>query len=411
MSGTKDPEFSHLPREIITKILGLLSYKDLCVLVRVSKTWWELGGDPFIWRHFKLQVTGSSLEHIESILSMQRLASISYISCLHGVLESSHLDIISNTTIKQVVFGGCDFTRVWPEVLALMVNKMESVSLSLKVGTKLSIAQKIQMFSLMTQTTKLTELELLFIDLSEVSVSMFVMAITSMERVSLKGNNLTMEQKVQLFQTLSKETKIVQLKMMKNDLNSVPYDDLAKSLNNLEKVEILHCRLYPPQIVAIFEEISRGTNICDLNLKFNILSSVSPDILASALGKIESVNIAGCRLKRDQVSKLFEMMTDNDTLAHLDISQNDLSEVSSDVLAKVINNLKYANVAHAKINRTQMKNILIRSSGKTNLQYLNIKGNDMEIYPNELFRRTSKKIKEFHYKMENLEIYGHGCRW
>ena len=73
--------------------------------------------------------------------------------------------------------------------------------------------------------------------------------------------------------------------------------------------------------------------------------------------------------------------------------------------------LQYANISHAKINRNQMKNILLKSSVRTNLQYLNIKGNDMEIYPNELFKRTAKKIAEFHYKMENLEIYGHGCRW
>ena len=411
MSQIEDADFSHLPREIIVKILGQLSYKDLFVLVRVSKRWWEFGGDPFLWRNFKLQVTGSNLVFLESILGMQRLANISYISCLHGELECRQLDMISNTAIKQVVFSGCDFTHVWPEVFAATINRMASVSMSLKVGTKLSAAQKIQMFSLMTQKTELKKLELPFIDLSEVSVSMFVMAITSLDRVSLKGNNLTGDQKVKLFQAIRKGTELKHLKLMKNDLNSIAYEDLAKSVSTLKTVEILHCRLYPPQIVAIFEEISKETNICDLNLKFNILSSVSPDVLAKALGKIESVNISGCRLKRAQVCKLFEMMTDNDKLVHLDISQNDLSDVASEVLSAVINKLLYANVAHAKINRSQMKNILIKSSVKTNLKYLNIKGNDMEIYPNELFRRTSKKIAEFHYKMENLEVYGHGCRW
>ena len=157
--------------------------------------------------------------------------------------------------------------------------------------------------------------------------------------------------------------------------------------------------------------MAKETSIKDLNLKFNILSSVNPDVLAKALSKIESVNIAGCRLKTGQVYKLFEMMSDNEKLVHLDISQNDLSEVRSDVLAIVINKLQYANISHAKINRNQMKNILLRSSMKTNLKYLNIKGNDMEIYPNELFKRTSRKIATFHYKMENLELYGHGCRW
>jgi len=411
MSGTETAGFTSLPREIIVKILGLLSYKDLIVLVRVSKGWWQLAGDPFLWKHFNLQVTSSNLVDLDKILGMQRFSSISSISCLHGELDCSHMDMIRDTSINQLEFNGCDLTKVWPEVFAGLINKMESVSVSLKVGTNLSVAQKIQMFSLMTQSTNLTELELLFIDLSEVSVSMFVMAITSLQRISLKGNNLTLEQKGKLFQAMRSSSYLKHLKMMKNDLNSVGYEDLAKAVNKLEIVEILHCRLYPPQIVAIFEEMAKETSIKDLNLKFNILSSVNPDVLAKALSKIESVNIAGCRLKTGQVCKLFEMMSDNEKLVHLDISQNDLSEVRSDVLAIVINKLQYANISHAKINRNQMKNILLRSSMKTNLKYLNIKGNDMEIYPNELLKRTSRKIATFHYKMENLELYGHGCRW
>jgi len=411
MSSSETAGFTSLPREIIVKILGMLSYKDLTVLARVSKGWWHLAGDPFLWKHFSLQVTGSNLVDLDNILGMQRFSGISSISCLHGELDCSHMDMIRDTSINQLEFNGCDFTKVWPEVFAGLINKMESVSVSLKVGTNLSVAQKIQMFSLMTQSTNLTELELLFIDLSEVSVSMFVMAITSLQRISLKGNNLTLEQKGKLFQAMRSCSYLKHLKMMKNDLNSVGYEDLAKAVNKLEIVEILHCRLYPPQIVAIFEEMAKETSIKDLNLKFNILSSVNPDVLANALGKIESVNIAGCRLKTGQVCKLFEMMSDNEKLVHLDISQNDLSEVRSDVLAIVINKLQYANISHAKINRNQMKNILLRSSMKTNLKYLNIKGNDMEIYPNELFRRTSRKIATFHYKMENLELYGHGCRW
>ena len=70
MSQIEDADFSHLPREIIVKILGELSNKDLFVLVRVSKRWWELGGDPFLWKNFKLQVTGSNLVFLESILGM-----------------------------------------------------------------------------------------------------------------------------------------------------------------------------------------------------------------------------------------------------------------------------------------------------------------------------------------------------
>ena len=261
MSQIEDADFSHLPREIIVKILCQLSYSDLFVLVRVSRRWWELGGDPFLWRNFKLQVTVSNLVFLESILGMQRLANISYISCLHGELECRQLDMISNTAIKQVVFSGCDFTHVWPEVFAATINRMASVSMSLKVGTKLSAAQKIQMFSLMTQKTELKTLELPFIDLSEVSVSMFVMAITSLDRVSLKGNNLTGDQKVKLFQAIRKGTELKHLKLMKNDLNNIAYEDLAKSVSTLKTVEILHCRLYPPQIVAIFEEISKEINI------------------------------------------------------------------------------------------------------------------------------------------------------
>ena len=133
--------------------------------------------------------------------------------------------------------------------------------------------------------------------------------------------------------------------MMKNDLNSVAYDDLAQSVAQLETLEVFNCRLFPPQVEQIFDTIVSSSKLKDLNLKFNVLSTVKPETLADALVKIQCVNISGCRLKNDQVQKLFGRIAESDIMTRLDISQNDLSETSSEVMAAIVNKLTHANGA------------------------------------------------------------------
>merc|ERR1712142_201912 len=115
--------FNLLPREIICKILSFLTYQELMILTKVSKTWNELAVDPWLWRNFQLQVNRGNLDSLSSILSIHRFASVSHLSCLHCQLEDRHLkDIFDNNNIKHVDFLGCDFMLVCPEVLAMTLN-------------------------------------------------------------------------------------------------------------------------------------------------------------------------------------------------------------------------------------------------------------------------------------------------
>ena len=174
----------HLPKEIVCKVLSLLSYKELMNLTEVSKTWSEVARDPWLWRKFQLQINGNNLDSIGRILSMYRFTSISYLCCIHCELVGRHLkEIFNHRSIKQAEFIRCDFMLVGPEILAMTVKKLVSVSLSLKVGTKLSTAQKIQMLS-PSHTKNLEQLELLGIDLSDVPTSMLVLAINNLHTIT-----------------------------------------------------------------------------------------------------------------------------------------------------------------------------------------------------------------------------------
>ena len=407
-----DLNLIHLPKEVICQVLCLLSYKELMILTKVSKTWSELAMDPWLWRKFQLQVNGSNLDSLERILSMQRFGSISYLCCLHCELEEKHLrEIFNHRSIKQVEFIGCDLMLIGPEILAMTVNKLVSVSLSLKVGTKLSTAQKIQMLT-PHQTKILEQLELLCIDLSDVPASVLALAIDNLHTLTLRGNNLKRNQANELFSALRDCSVMENLTIISNILTRVPPDDLAKTVNRLCCVELVRCKLHPSQISAMLQEIIQGTKLRELNMKFTDMSSIRPGVIASALTRLNKINISGCRLSKEQNITIFEILAGNmqlHTLQYLDISKNDLSEVPCKDLTDVITNLKQADVAHTNLKKSQILILLKSTSQMSKLEYLNIKGNCNTTLSPQLYSSVAKKVNHFYYQMESLHIYGKGA--
>ena len=128
-------------------------------------------------------------------------------------------------------------------------------------------------------------------------------------------------------------------------------------------------------------------------------------MLGSALAKVQKVTIACCRLSKLQTRELFEILTGNNTLEYLDIGNNDISKVHSEVLSAVINSLGYANLTHAKLTKKQMKSVLRGSLLQTNLQHLNIRGNELDSLPSELHCRVAQRIKQFHYEQAQICAY------
>ena len=405
-------DFSDLPREIVIKILEHLSYQEYIALTWVSRKWWQHATDPFLWRSFELLINEDKHPYLDRILEMRRFARIRKINCLHCQLRNNDVDQLSNfRSIDRLTIDGCDLTNVWPEVLANLVSSLEMLSIRLKVGTQLSTAQKIQMFTQMIENKRLIEIQLLLLDLSDVPDNIWFGAISKLKTVTLKQNNLTPTQKSNIFHAVEKGANITSISILKNDLSGVPNAIMAMCVSKLVKLEIVHCRMYPPQLKAIFDGLHEVNNLSELNLNYNCLNSIDTDIFIGVVGNIDSVNISGCQINIQQSIVLFKSLRIPSKLKNLDISQNNLSKIEPEDIAHGVNKLRRVNLSHANLNTIQIKRILKRALVESSVTHLNIKGNSMEQIQEELFKQTELTIKEFQYKSVNLKIYGHGPKW
>ena len=142
-----------------------------------------------------------------------------------------------------------------------------------------------------------------------------------------------------------------------SDLSSVPADILAECLVNLRKAEFENAKLTPHQAETLFLAIMEKSELKlrFLKIRFNNLSSVSPDILSKAVIRLAEVNVGYTQLTGHQVNTLMRtIVREKLTLRKLIIGGNDLSAVEPDILSLAMARLKTGNLMSTYLSRAQM---------------------------------------------------------
>ena len=95
---------------------------------------------------------------------------------------------------------------------------------------------------------------------------------------------------------LSKDSRLTDLNIAENNLSSVNVRLLGEAVTKMESVDIGDTILTTQQIEAILTEICKNTNLTNLNMSGNNLSSVEPGLLARAVSQIETIDIGDTSL-------------------------------------------------------------------------------------------------------------------
>ena len=152
------------------------------------------------------------------------------------------------------------------------------------------------------------------------------------------------------------------------DISVVSPAVLAAALVRLEEVSRAE-NLTQAQLESFFKKIASCDNMklrkLDIYKRID-LSEVPSDILAEAVVKVNEVNISGTNLSPDQVQNIFSCITNCQCLAlnNLDISQNDLSSVSPEVLAESVSRLKSIHLRVTCLTSSQVNCILNLAAGR-----------------------------------------------
>ena len=357
-----------LPLEILEMIFGMLSIHDLLSVVLVCKCWREMGERPCLWTSctvtvdrrgelIKMQI--GRLQHLQTLIvggywwEARELEELFRCAAL--------LQKLRNMSVTRYV----NISNVDPVVLAAATTKLEELDIN---DSQLTYKQLETLLKSVSDNLKR-----LFIggtNLQSIDPETLSRALNKLEVVNLFDCLLTNQQTEELFAKMSGGTNLRKARLSYNDLSSIHPDICGTQVNNLEVMHMENTELTAPQVENIFAKINVSTNLKDLDISCNNLSTIEPGVLASGLNKVEVVSVANCFLTIQQVQTIFAMMKETTKTMKLIIAMNNLTFTDPIILAEAVNKLTEVDMSRTNMTVHQVESILEESIKGTQLMAL-----------------------------------------
>lgn len=177
-----------------------------------------------------------------------------------------------------------------------------------------------------------------------------------------------------LFAAVAQHKSLKRLDIANTNLSAVDPTVLAKSICQMEKVDMGRSVFSPAQANAIFQSLAQGSNVKMLSLFNTNLSTVKPHLLASAVTHVSQITLWSSRLTIKQTEAIFQALTSPGKLRVLDLSYNNLSTVSPKALAVTVNSLESVDLGCTCLRGEQVNAILSQALVATSLTSLWISG-------------------------------------
>ena len=211
-----------------------------------------------------------------------------------------------------------------------------------------------------------------------------------------------------LFRQINKSSPLKILNVPGNNLSKVNPELFGSAVSKLTSVDLNDTNVSREMLTNLFDKISRVTAdtmspLRCLNIAHNNeLKHVNPDLMASALCQLETINIKMTSISETHVSRLLETRVSSDTspLARVNMAGViNLSKVDPDLLATFLTKLKQATIYATKLTPMQLTHTLqTLTASDHNLSLLDIGGSNFSSIPPNLISDGIKNI-------ENVNLY------
>ena len=323
-----------IPVEILSHIFFLLPLSDLLAVLLVCRRWLEIGEHPAYWKEITLDISTNNIKNLTKILDIKRLSSIQFDSDCQ----------ISEDNLKQITLSNI-------------------ISLSTCCN-----------------------------DLSHVSQIQLTDCIYSMEKVNMNNTILEDEQLISIFAVPTENhMNLTELCMSNQDLSNIPIRTISTTLCRLKTADIYDTQLTEPQLLCFFTEMSKDTNLVFLNISFSNLSAVPPAILAKSINKLQKVNLMCTKLTSDQTKEIFSMMCVHTRLAELNMHGNHLTEVPPGAISTAVIRLRSVDMSETDLTEDQLIAMFKHSDTGHELEKLDVKYNEAVLELSEKIIRDAEK--------------------
>merc|ERR1719233_830338 len=124
-----------------------------------------------------------------------------------------------------------------------------------------------------------------------------------------------------------KATSLKRLDMEENNYYHVVPSVMAKAFNKLEYLELKpNPSIKTKQIVAILKQMAKQTKIVHLKIIYEDISWLSPDLVARAVVQVEQVDLM-CKVSRAHVRAVLSQLDNSSRTRRLNMGTNDVSKI------------------------------------------------------------------------------------
>ena len=173
----------------------------------------------------------------------------------------------------------------------------------------------------------------------------------------------------------------------------------SRRLEHVKRVHILpKYRMNEAQAEAVFQEILEHKSIKELNISQSDLSKVSSETLAMVVNSMEQVNMFNAKLTSEQCEQLFHHMAAHTRLAVLSIGCVNISGVTPATLAAGLNRVSIARLCSTAITTTQLEALFTGMAQGSELK-------EVDLGHNKLTEVDTNVIAHAIKNMETVKLY------
>ena len=197
-----------------------------------------------------------------------------------------------------------------PRLLAQLVCRQEKMSFGFSILTSRHLEQLL--YYIQKRTSELRVLKIRENLLSGINGSLLSGAACRLETLDLDKTWITFGQADQLFGRISTcpALKLRTLILSRNNLFRCNSHHLSEAVCRLEEVNLWNCCLTPEQVEHLVTRIKshEKLRLIRLNISNNNLSKISPELLSGAVSRLEEIDLNFTSISTEQIKSIFNVI-------------------------------------------------------------------------------------------------------
>ena len=288
-------------KQVLVILESIASAEGQCTLKKlVTGKWWSLRG-------ISLEVLTSAVcRLVEVDMSNTKMSQEQALAVLTAIGNQSDINL------KHLVMGKWPIQNVSPQLLSRVVSRLEVVEMG-NIRDAATEELSTAVFEGISWKQSLTKKLGMCGEIIHIKPELFTRAVCRLEEISL--SNSTEKQTHSLFMAISRKQSVLKkLSFWNWPLNCIEPELITRAFMLLEEVDMSYQPgLEEAPTLAVLAATGNIQSVLK-KLKWNVsLCNIAPEALATALCRLEKVNIERCGLTAEQVDILLKKCLDKES--------------------------------------------------------------------------------------------------